>query len=430
MVDHVVIAILGYNRSKPMAHEISLVNIYSFITPLVVVLILAEMIYCFITKKDYIKFNDAITNLGTALGNQCVNLFVAFSVVGVFGWLYQYRFFTIPTTLTNFIILLVLFDFMFYWFHRHNHTINMLWAAHMPHHTSEEFNTFVATRASITQRLLSFTYMWPLVFLGFRPEAIYAASAVQLLIAFWHHTRTIGKMPGFELIFNSPSYHRVHHAMNDKYLDKNFGEIFIIWDKMFGTYMQEEEEPVYGALTPIESYNPNRIYFHYWSFLWEDCKATKNVWDKVRLWFMPLGWRPADRRTVFRKRVRAENLVKFDTHVSSSTKKYLVFQVLIGLGLMFLTINLKWPLEVWERVGLTGVLWIMITNWGGMLENKKWVYKSDFAFIVLLISSLAYLAQRFQLYHLNPYIVVLAAVMLPLHLSWRMKATSSVVLEA
>ena len=231
-----------------MAHEISLVNIYSFITPIVVVLILMEVAYCFVTKKDYIKFNDAVTSLGTALGNQCVNLLVAFLVVESFSWLYQFRFFTIPTSLTNFIILLVLFDLFFYWFHRHNHTINILWAAHMPHHTSEEFNTFVATRASITQRIFSFTYMWPLVFVGFRPEAIYAASAVQLLIAFWHHTRTIGKMGWFEVVFNSPSHHRVHHAMNEKYLDKNFGEIFIIWDKMFGTFKAEEEEPVGKAI--------------------------------------------------------------------------------------------------------------------------------------------------------------------------------------
>lgn len=410
-----------------MAQEISLVNVYSFITPIVVVLILLEMVYCFATKKDYIKFSDAITNLGTALGNQCVNLFVAYLVVEGFGWLYQFRFFTIPTTLTNFLILLVLFDFLFYWFHRHNHTINILWAAHMPHHTSEEFNTFVATRASITQRLLSFTYMWPLVFLGFRPEAIYAASAVQLLIAFWHHTRTIGKMGWFEIIFNSPSYHRVHHAMNDKYLDKNFGEIFIIWDKMFGTCMVEEEEPVYGALTPIESFNPNKIYFHYWGFLWEDCKNTKSWLDKVRIWFAPLGWRPEDRRGVFRKRVKAQDLVKFSTLVSSITKKYLIFQVLVGLGLMYLIINLKWPLTAWERTGLTGVLWLMITNWGGMLENKKWALSADFAFIILLNGSLAALALKFELQQFNPLIVLLTVLMLAAHITWRIRSDRELV---
>lgn len=402
-----------------MAHEISLVNIYSFITPIVVVLIMMEVLYCFVTKKDYIKFNDAVTSLGTALGNQCVNLLVAFLVVEGFGWFYQFRFYTIPTTLPNFLILLVLFDFFFYWFHRHNHTINILWAAHMPHHTSEEFNTFVATRASITQRIFSFTYMWPLVLVGFRPEAIYAASAVQLLIAFWHHTRAIGKMGWFEVIFNSPSHHRVHHAMNEKYLDKNFGEIFIIWDKMFGTFKAEEEEPIYGALTPIESYNPNRIYFHYWSFLWADCKATKNLWDKIRIWFMPLGWRPEDRRKIYRKRVKAEDLIKFEIKTESWTKKYLMFQMSIGLGLMFLIINLKWPLTPVERVGLTGVLWLMITNWGGILEKKNWAFKGDFIFIVLLNISFLALATKYDLNSLAPMIFFLSVLMATFHVIWK-----------
>jgi alkylglycerol monooxygenase len=412
-----------------MTNEINLVNIYSFITPIAVALILFEIAYCYFAKKDYINFQDAITNLGTALGNQCVNLLVVWAVVEGFGWLYQFRFFTLPTTWGNFLILLVLFDFLFYWFHRHNHTVNILWAAHMPHHTSEEFNTFVATRASITQRILSFTYMWPLVLLGFRPEAIYAASAVQLLIAFWHHTRLIKKMGWYEVLFNTPSYHRVHHAINDKYLDKNFGEIFIVWDKMFGTCAYEDEEPVYGALTPIESCNPNKIYFHYWGFLWEDCKHTKSWWDKVRLWFMPLGWRPEDRRGITRKRVNAKTLVKYQINIPAPTKLYLIGQVIIGIGLMFLIINMNWPLTPMERTGLTGILWIMITNWGGMLEGKKWSQNSDFLFIVGLNGALAYLAGRYELMHMNPYIVALSGVMLASHYLWRVRVDKEVTVQ-
>jgi alkylglycerol monooxygenase len=402
-----------------MTNEINLVNIYSFITPIAVALILLEIAYCYITKKDYINFQDAITNLGTALGNQCVNLLVVWAVVEGFGWLYQFRLFTLPTTWTNFLILLVLFDFIFYWFHRHNHTINILWAAHMPHHTSEEFNTFVATRASITQRILSFTYMWPLVLMGFRPEAIYAASAVQLLIAFWHHTRVIKKMGWYEVLFNTPSYHRVHHAINEKYLDKNFGEIFIIWDKMFGTCAYEDEEPVYGALTPIESCNPNKIYFHYWALLWEDCKNTRSWWDKLRLWFMPLGWRPEDCRGLARKRVNAETLVKYQLEIPIATKRYLIGQVMIGLMLMFLIINMNWPLSALERTGLTAVLWLMITNWGAMLEGKRWVQKSDMVFIVMLNASLSYLTVKYELLNLKASIMALAGLMITAHLLWR-----------
>ncbi|MBY0517204.1 MAG: sterol desaturase family protein [Bacteriovoracaceae bacterium] len=376
-----------------MGNELNLMNIYSFITPLAVGLILLEILYCLVSRKNYITFADAITNLGTALGNQCVNLLVVWTVVTTFGWLYQYRFFDLPNTWGWFLVLLVAFDFLFYWFHRHGHTINILWAAHMSHHTSEEFNFFVATRASITQRIFSFTYMWPLALLGFRPEAIYAASAVQLLLAFWHHTRVIGKMPGFEILFNSPSYHRVHHAINDKYLDKNFGEIFIIWDKMFGTCEKEVEEPIFGALTPPQTCNPNKIYVQYWAMLWRDCMNTKSLWDKVRLWFMPLGWRPEDVRNMPRFRVNEKTFKKYEVKVDSGRKAYLIVQAALGVALMGLTINLQLPFSVAERVWLSVLIWLMITSWGGLLEKKNWAWKLEGTRLALTVFTLVYLAQ-------------------------------------
>lgn len=400
-----------------MSEELNLINIYSWVTPIAVILLLAEMVYCYVARKNYISFQDAIANLGTGIFNQCVNLLVAFTVVTVFGYLYQYRFFTIPTTLTNFLILLVLFDFLFYWYHRHNHTINFLWAAHMPHHTSEEFNMFVAIRASITQRILSFTYLWPLTLLGFKPDAIYAASAVQLLIAFWHHTRVIRKMGWYEKIFNTPSYHRVHHAINERYLDKNFGEIFIIWDKMFGTYAEEKEEPVFGALTQTNSWNPNKIYFQYWSYLWDDARKTKKWSDKIRLWFMPLGWRPEDVRNNPRKRVTAETLVKFQTKVSGETKVYLVFSAVIMMVLMGITINLQLPFTPMDRVILSLIIWLGTTNWGGHLEGKSWAVKTELVFIALNSLTAAYLWNQ------SAGLVCFALQMTVFGL-WRMQATS------
>ncbi len=394
-----------------MHAEINLVNVYSYLVPIAIGMIVLETLYCFFAKKNFISFADAITNIGTAIGNQCVNLLVAYVVIVSFEWVYQFRFFTMPTTVINFLILLTLFDFLFYWFHRHGHSINILWAAHMPHHTSEEMNIFVGIRASITQRLFSFTYMWPLALLGFRPEAIYAASAVQLIIALWHHTRVIGKMGWFEILFNSPSYHRVHHAINKKYLDKNFGEIFIIWDKLFGTCVKEDEPVVFGALTPIHSWNPNKIYTHFWGFLFEDMMKTKSWWDKIRLWFMPLGWRPEDVRHIQRVRVDAETLVKFDTHVAFASKVYLVIQAMMGLGLMAFTINLKLPLTVSDRLVLTAILWMMITSWGYIIENKIRVLHMEFLRLVLSAAAFLYLASNnsFLEAHMNIIHLVLAS---------------------
>jgi hypothetical protein len=226
-------------------------------------------------------------------------------------------------------------------------------------------------------------------------------------------------MGWFEVILNSPSYHRIHHAINDKYLDKNFGEIFIIWDKMFDTCAVEEEESIYGALTPVASWNPNKIYWHYWSFLWKDAVRTKKWWDKLRLWFMPLGWRPEDCRQQSRHRVNEKTLVKFTTPLSPKTKSYLIVAAVLGTGLMFVTINLNWPLQVWERVALTGVLWLMITNWGGMLENKAWAVKSDLVFVVLESLMFSYLIYRFELKSLQMVQVMYFTLRLTLHAWWR-----------
>lgn len=400
-------------------NEINLVNVYSWISPLVVSMIVLEIAYNRFRKKDYIPFADAITNLGTGIGNQCMNLLVAFIVITTFGYLYDYRLMTIPTTVPNFILLLVLFDFLFYWYHRHNHTINILWAAHMSHHTSEEFNTFVAVRASITQRLFSFIYMWPLALLGFKPDAIYAASAVQLLIAFWHHTRFIGKMGWYEILFNTPSYHRVHHAINQKYLDKNFGEIFIIWDKMFGTYAKEEEEPIYGALTPIKSWDPNKIYVHYWKFLWDDMIQTKKMSDKIRLWFMPLGWRPEDRKNVYRERINEHTFKKFTTEVNKETKLYLTFQSVVLLFIMGVTINLSLPLTVGDRLMFSGLIWLGITNWGATLEKKKWAMAADLLFIISTPLLFSFSKDRLGSF---PFLEIMASFMfvqLMLHIWWK-----------
>jgi alkylglycerol monooxygenase len=354
-----------------MSNEINLVNVYSILTPLAILMIAVESVICWVAKKKgYITYAEAITNLGTAIGNQCVNLAVAYLVMVTFGWVYEYRLFTLPTTVLNFCLLLVAFDFLFYWFHRHGHSINILWAAHMPHHSSNEFNLYVGVRASITQRIFSFTYMWPLALIGFRPEAIYAASAVQLMIALWHHTRLIKNMGWYEIIFNTPAYHRVHHAINEKYLDKNFGEIFIIWDKMFGTYAKEVEEPVFGCLTPIESCNPNKIYVQYWKMLFDDMKMTKSWWDKIRLWFMPLGWRPEDVRHLPRYRVNEHTIKPYIVKVNTHKKIYLALQAALGLAIMKFTIDLTLEMTIPQRLTLIFVLWVMITAWGYVLENK------------------------------------------------------------
>jgi alkylglycerol monooxygenase len=369
-------------------------NIYFWLTPIIVLLLIMELIASYIMKKKVHTFQDSMSSFGTALLNQMMNLVVASLVFVTYGYMWEHwRFFTIQDSTLSFVILLVCIDFLFYWFHRWGHSINILWAAHMPHHSSEEMNLLVGLRASVTQRLFSFSVFWPLCLVGFKPETIYMATGVQLFLGYWHHTRLIGKMPGFEYIFNAPSYHRVHHGVNKKYLDKNFGEIFIIWDKLFGTYMPEDpnEEVIYGVFNHPKSWNPIDINFCFYKILWKDCLAADNWWDKIRIWFMPLGWRP---RNLAKRpelpNITKENYRKFTTPMENSLRPYIILKCAIGLGLMYLAIDKNSPLHLNEKILVTVILLHMTINWGGMMKKASWAVRSEVFHMVSFVGLIIY----------------------------------------
>ena len=245
-------------------------NVYTYITPIALIFIVLEVFFCWFYRKTYISFAEAVANFGTALGNQTVNVLVAIGVYVLYGYLWEnFRIFTIELNWWSFIVLLLGVDFVFYWVHRWGHAINIMWAAHSPHHSAEEMNFFVALRASVTQRLTSFLFFWVLVIIGFTPFDIYMMAGLHLFIAFLHHTEFVPKLwRPIELIFTTPSHHRVHHGVNFKYLDKNFGEFLIIWDRIFGSFEEEDEKVVYGIYDHPKSWNPIAINFHFYVILW------------------------------------------------------------------------------------------------------------------------------------------------------------------
>lgn len=369
-------------------------NVYAFITPIVVILLVAEIIYCARVKNGKYPFQDTVTNLGTGIGNQCVNLAVAFFVYKFYGWLYELTPLRIPATWYTLILLLLLQDFVFYWFHRLGHTMNVFWAAHMPHHSSEEMNLSVGIRASFTQRLFQFLFFdWILVVIGFSPEAVYSMAAVHLLLAYWHHTAVINKMGWWEKYFVTPSHHRVHHGVNPQYIDKNFSEFLIIWDKIFGSYEEEVEEVCYGVTHPPRTWDPIHINFQFWSQLWRDAKATKYFWDKIRIWFMPIGWRPRDLEPYFkggRIGYNRSEQVKYVSAPMQKSKEYLIAQIGLGLVVLYLTINLQLPFEYWHRVILSASIFIMIISWGAILESKAWAKPLEVIRILATAISLIY----------------------------------------
>lgn len=370
-------------------------NVYAFITPIVVTLLVLEIIYSIRVKNGKYPFQDTITNLGTGIGNQCINLGVAFFVYKWYGWLYEITPLYIPLTWYTLILLLLLQDFIFYWFHRAGHTINIFWAAHMAHHSSEEMNLSVGIRASFTQRIFQFLFFdWILVVIGYSPEAVYSMAAIHLLLAYWHHTAIIKKMGWWEKYFVTPSHHRVHHGVNPQYIDKNFSEFLIVWDKWFGSFEEENEEVCYGVTHPPRTWNPIHINFQFWKQLWDDARETKFIVDKFKIWFMPIGWRPRDLEPYFqngRIGYNKSQQIKFESKPMTKSKNYLIAQVGLGILFVFFTINLQLPLEYWHRIILSTGIFLMIISWGGILENKSWTKGLEVFRILFMAISLVYI---------------------------------------
>jgi sterol desaturase/sphingolipid hydroxylase (fatty acid hydroxylase superfamily) len=227
------------------------------------------------------------------LGSLPVSLFTTGAVVYAYSFIYQFRIFTMPST--QWWVLLLLFlgdDFSYYWFHRLSHQVRFLWASHMVHHSSQKFTFTAALRVPWTSTLTGNFLFWawmPLT--GFEPYLVLFMKSVSVIYQFWMHTETINKLPEwFENIFNTPSHHRVHHAINVEYLDKNHAGTLIIWDKLFGTYQEETFKPTYGLTENIRSCNPFVIAFHGWKSMLRDFKKTTKIKDRFHYFFNAPGW--------------------------------------------------------------------------------------------------------------------------------------------
>jgi sterol desaturase/sphingolipid hydroxylase (fatty acid hydroxylase superfamily) len=213
--------------------------------------------------------------------------------LAVLLYFYQFKFVVIDSNIHPYlywISLLVFQDFMFYWLHRVDHYSRLFWAVHVTHHSSEEFNLTVGFRSSVFQPLYRFIYFIPLALVGFEPLDILFMYAATQIYGILIHTKTIGKLGILEWVLSTPSHHRVHHASNIKYLDKNMGMFLIIWDRLFGTFAKEEETVVYGLTANINSYHPITMVFHEWKAIFNDVIKTKGLKNKLGYVFAPPGW--------------------------------------------------------------------------------------------------------------------------------------------
>lgn len=267
-------------------------------SPIFLLAVLLEKLYGWYVGKDTYRNMDMISSLSSGVTNTVKDVLGLSVSILTYSWLVsKVAIFQIESTVLTVVVAFIALDFSGYWVHRLAHQVNFFWNKHAIHHSSEDFNLACALRQSISSFVNLFTFfLLPAALLGVPAEVIVIVAPIHLFAQFWYHTQHIGKMGFLEKIIVTPSHHRVHHAINSEYLDRNHGQIFIIWDKLFGTFQEElpKVPPVYGITRPVDTWNPIKINFlHLWLLI-QDAWHTDNIRDKFRIWFMPTGWRPAD----------------------------------------------------------------------------------------------------------------------------------------
>jgi alkylglycerol monooxygenase len=370
-----------------------------YATPVFFLLILIELWVNFKANAKVYRFNDAITSLSLGVISQTQKLVVFTFAALVYAWSEDYLALGgLPIdSIWTWIFAFIFYDFLYYWYHRFSHQVNFLWAAHVVHHQSEEYNLTTALRQT-SSSVGAWIFYIPSFLIGIPAEVFFVSGALNLVYQFWVHTQLIGTLGWFEKYFVTPSHHRVHHGQNQIYIDKNHGGVFIIWDRLFGTFQQEldEEKVIYGVRRAVQSFNPFWANIHTWWSLASDAWRTSRWIDKIRIWFMPTGWRPDDVIEKFPiKKVAPTELVKYDPASSLLVKVYVLIQFAIALIAAVLFILLSSALDSFGA----SLVWVGITapvvTSGLLLECYSRARKFEFfRLISTLLMAIIIFAER------------------------------------
>ncbi len=350
--------------------------IITWATPVFFLLIGIELLVAKRRGRHAYGSSDAVNSIGLGVISQVVGVFSKLLTFGIYARCVQHlALFALPAD--NLLVwagALLLYDFCYYWLHRCGHRVNILWAAHVVHHQSEHYNLSTALRQTGSGILLAWLFYLPLALLGVPLQVFVIVALVDLLYQFWVHTEQIERLGWFDRVFCSPSNHRAHHAVNDRYLDRNYGGILIVWDRMFGTFVEEDDRdpPVYGTRSPLHSWNPLWANVEvYWSTA-RDAWHTRRWHDKLLLWIKPPGWRPADVAARFPKPAFEISTERFSPTLSKAMTIYVLMQftLLLGMATQFLGMAGKAGLPVL----LAYALYLVLSLWvlGGLLERRRW----------------------------------------------------------
>ena len=325
--------------------------------PAFLLLVLLEKWYGWHRGRDTVRQMDMISSLCSGITNVTKDVLGLSVALISYEWMYRHLALThLPANWLTYIIVFVVLDFAGYVVHAIDHKVNFFWNSHLVHHSSEEFNLACALRQSISVFVRLFVILLlPAALLGIDPKVVAIIGPLHLFAQFWYHTRHINTMGFLENIIVTPSHHRVHHAINPEYIDKNYGQIFIFWDKLFGTFQKElpHVKPVYGITRPVRTWNPIKINFQHLWLLISDAWHTASWRDKLRIWFMPTGWRPADVEKAYpvNKISDVYHFEKYDTKYRNGFLVWSWFQlVMLLLFISYLFGNIA-------AIGSPGMFW-------------------------------------------------------------------------
>jgi sterol desaturase/sphingolipid hydroxylase (fatty acid hydroxylase superfamily) len=359
-----------------------------FAIPFFILLLVVEILYGHFVKNQQHKVLDTVSSISSGLTNIVKDSLGLGVIIVSYPFLLENLALTsVKATWLVWGIAFITIDFAGYWNHRLSHKVNFFWNQHIIHHSSEEFNLACALRQSISNLLGYFPlFLIPAALFGVPVEVIAIIAPIHLFAQFWYHTQHIGKMGWLEYVIITPSQHRVHHAINPEYIDKNLGQILSIWDHWFGTFQEELEEvpPQYGVLKPVNTWNPILINFqHLWRLIL-DAWRTKSILDKFRIWFMPTGWRPADVKDKYPYEVIEDVYLfeRYQTAASPLLKGYAIFQMVFTLLLiLFMFFN-------YSAIGFGGLLLFGAFVFLGIFGYTTLMDRKTYAFYLELFRAL------------------------------------------
>ncbi len=361
------------------------VNYIVLAIPVFFILIGLELVITRLQEKDYYSLGDSISDIGTGILSQLVEVFLKTVLFAGYLYVYAHRVTTLDArSVAVWTLGFIGVDFLYYWFHRMSHEVNAFWAAHVVHHQSEEFNLAVALRQGAFQSSFSWIFYLPLAWIGLPPLLFLTLSSINTLYQFWIHTRAIDRLGPLEWVLNTPSHHRVHHGRNPKYIDRNHAGTLIIWDRLFGTFAPEEEEPVYGITTPLASWDPVWANLHYWADLGRRARRSSHFADKLRLFVKPPGWNPPDLGGFVPAPELATPPSKFDVAIPAGLKIYALVQfgavLAAASAFLFQQHRLDSVVRAAVAVAIVASLFVL----GALLEARPWSFAAETARLALV----------------------------------------------